>query len=130
MSQPAIRPTPNVLSARLTRQLDAAVRTIVERFAPEQIILFGSHAWGTPGPDSDVDLLVVKSTNDPWGLHRQIDAALWERDFPLDLLIYRSDAVRRRIAVGDLFLQDVIQNGKVLYDRAHKRSQRVARQSR
>ena len=35
------------------------VRRIVERFHPDRVILFGSHARGTAGPDSDVDLLVV-----------------------------------------------------------------------
>jgi len=35
------------------------VRRIVEHFHPQKIILFGSHARGTAGPDSDVDLLVV-----------------------------------------------------------------------
>ncbi|MBH0185089.1 MAG: nucleotidyltransferase domain-containing protein, partial [Nitrospira sp.] len=35
------------------------VRRIVERFHPERVILFGSHARGTAGPQSDVDLLVV-----------------------------------------------------------------------
>ena len=35
------------------------VRRIVERFDPEKIILFGSHARGDATPDSDVDLLVV-----------------------------------------------------------------------
>lgn len=35
------------------------VRRIVSRFHPDRIILFGSHARGTAGPDSDVDLLVV-----------------------------------------------------------------------
>src|SRR5690349_9026849 len=35
------------------------VRRIVERFHPDRIVLFGSHARGTPGPYSDVDLLVV-----------------------------------------------------------------------
>ncbi len=37
------------------------VRRIVHRFRPERIILFGSHARGDAGPDSDVDLLVVMS---------------------------------------------------------------------
>ena len=32
---------------------------LVDEFQPEQIILFGSHAYGTPHPDSDVDILVV-----------------------------------------------------------------------
>jgi len=35
------------------------VRRIVAQFQPEKIILFGSYARGTAGPDSDVDLLVV-----------------------------------------------------------------------
>src|SRR5437588_11960478 len=34
-------------------------RQVAERFAPEKIILFGSHAYGTPHADSDVDILVV-----------------------------------------------------------------------
>ena len=38
-------------------------RHIAERFQPDKIILFGSYAYGTPTPDSDVDLLVVMPTN-------------------------------------------------------------------
>jgi predicted nucleotidyltransferase len=41
------------------KKIDAMVRRIVQRFDPEKVILFGSHARGTAGPDSDVDLLVV-----------------------------------------------------------------------
>ncbi|MEK7995668.1 MAG: nucleotidyltransferase domain-containing protein, partial [Planctomycetota bacterium] len=32
---------------------------IAEQFNPDRIVLFGSYAYGTPGPDSDVDLLVI-----------------------------------------------------------------------
>ena len=39
--------------------IDRMVKRIVKKFDPEQIILFGSHARGEAGPDSDVDLLVV-----------------------------------------------------------------------
>jgi hypothetical protein len=38
--------------------IETVVRQIVERFKPEQIILFGSYAYGRPAPGSDVDLLV------------------------------------------------------------------------
>ena len=41
--------------------IDDMVRRIVKQFNPARIILFGSHARGTAGPDSDVDLLVIKS---------------------------------------------------------------------
>jgi predicted nucleotidyltransferase len=36
------------------------LKILVEQFHPEQVILFGSYAYGQPTPDSDVDLLVVK----------------------------------------------------------------------
>src|SRR5438067_13220047 len=47
---------PNLVPMRAIRQY---ARQIVERFHPHRIILFGSYAYGTPTPDSDVDLLVV-----------------------------------------------------------------------
>ena len=44
----------------VTRQeIQAKCDDIVRKFAPLQIILFGSYAYGTPTEDSDVDLLVV-----------------------------------------------------------------------
>jgi len=47
------------MQASIERPLAQMVERIVKRFAPERIILFGSHAAGRAGPDSDVDLLVV-----------------------------------------------------------------------
>jgi len=46
--------------------LNEATRRLVAEFQPVQVWLFGSHAWGTPTEDSDVDLLViVKDTDEP-----------------------------------------------------------------
>ena len=42
------------------RQLSEIIRRIVKVAAPEKIILFGSAARGEMGPNSDVDLLVIK----------------------------------------------------------------------
>ncbi|MBI4769160.1 MAG: nucleotidyltransferase domain-containing protein [Chloroflexi bacterium] len=47
------------------RQLDQIIRRIVEAYAPDKIILYGSYAYGTPGPESDFDLLIVKETAEP-----------------------------------------------------------------
>ena len=38
------------------------MQRIVAGYAPEAIILFGSHAYGTPHEDSDIDLLIIKQT--------------------------------------------------------------------
>ena len=40
-------------------EIQATCDDIVREFAPLQVILFGSYAYGTPKEDSDVDLLVV-----------------------------------------------------------------------
>jgi len=40
-------------------QIQEMVERIVRQFTPDKIILFGSHARGCAGPDSDVDLLIV-----------------------------------------------------------------------
>ena len=53
--------------------LDDVVRRIVEVAAPEKIILFGSAARGELGPNSDIDLLVIKGGEyDPGRLAEQI----------------------------------------------------------
>ena len=44
------------------------VEKIKMQYQPEKIILFGSYAWGNPTKDSDIDLLIVKKTNQK---HRQ-----------------------------------------------------------
>jgi|AntRauTorckE6833_2_1112554.scaffolds.fasta_scaffold42816_1 predicted nucleotidyltransferase len=44
-------------------QLRPYLQILLEQFHPEEVILFGSHAYGQPTPDSDVDLLIVKPIN-------------------------------------------------------------------
>ena len=44
--------------------LQTATQRLVTEFQPDQIWLYGSHAWGNPHDDSDVDLLVVVPQSD------------------------------------------------------------------
>ena len=41
------------------RVIRSFARQVGKRFRPERIVLFGSHAYGRPHGDSDVDILVV-----------------------------------------------------------------------
>ncbi|HLG20737.1 MAG TPA: nucleotidyltransferase domain-containing protein [Bdellovibrionota bacterium] len=54
-----VQKTEIIWDAALRQKVQRMVDRIVERFHPERVILFGSHARGTAGPDSGVDLLVV-----------------------------------------------------------------------
>jgi predicted nucleotidyltransferase len=99
------------------RAIRAVVQQIAEKFQPEKIILFGSYAYGQPRPESDVDLLVVMET--PLRLRQQrleISRALSPRPFPLDIVVRTPKELEERVALGDLFLREIIDQGKVLYE--------------
>ena len=69
--------------------LDEISRRIAADLHPEQIILFGSHAWGTPTEDSDVDLLIILSASDEPPHRRAVRAhrALRGLTVPCDILV-------------------------------------------
>jgi len=90
-------------------------KKIAKEFHPEKIILFGSWAWGNPGPDSDVDLFIIKSTEDTRKTAREIDGWLFPRPFPLDLVVYTSEQVEKRKNSGDFFINDILDKGTLLY---------------
>jgi len=99
--------------------IDDAIKTIVERFRPAKIILFGSHARGPVGPDSDVDLLVVMDVE---GSKRrqavEIDLALSNRTFPLDLILVTPEEFEKYRDVVGHILYPAVREGKVLYGAA------------
>lgn len=101
------------------QKIQEIVQKIVKEYKPEKIILFGSWAWGEPGPDSDVDLFVVKETKEQ-SLKRieALDKIFSRREFPMDFLVYTPQQIKKRLEIGDFFVQEIINNGKILYDRS------------
>ena len=92
---------------------------LAKEFRPRKIILFGSHARGQAREYSDVDLLVVL----PFRVRpaqKSADIQMRLRPtFPLDLLVRTPSQVRRRLAQGDSFLREVMENGQVLHEAPH-----------
>jgi predicted nucleotidyltransferase len=95
-------------------------RRVAERFRPDRIILFGSHAYGRPHADSDVDLLVVMPARNALDQAVRIRLAV-DYNFPLDLLVCTPVALADRLAEGDSFLGEVVRRGRVLYEKGHRR---------
>jgi predicted nucleotidyltransferase len=93
------------------------VDRIVERFHPQKVILFGSHAYGRPLPDSDVDLLVVMPAKNEVSQSIRIRLAL-SAPFPMDLLVRTPENLAKRLAWSDWFLREIVENGVVLHDTA------------
>ena len=103
------------------RTIRAIAQHIAKRFNPEKIILFGSHAYGKPTAWSDVDLLVVMDT--PKGeleTSLEIRKSLPLLTFGLDIVVRSDQVIEKRKKLGDWFLIDVTEKGKVLYERTNQ----------
>jgi predicted nucleotidyltransferase len=105
-----------------SREVPEIIQDILEKllvgYAPQQVILFGSYAYGNPRPDSDIDLLIVKETSerfiDRWVTVRRLLSDS-KRMVPLETLVLTPQEVSERLAIGDQFLAEIMDKGKVLY---------------
>jgi predicted nucleotidyltransferase len=94
-------------------------REVAERFAPERILLFGSHAYGHPHAASDVDILVIMPARNQLDQAFKIHWAI-QPPFPLQLLVRTPRNIEWGLKEGDLFLTEIISKGKVLYEARDK----------
>ena len=98
--------------------LRGAAHRIAQVLRPEKIILFGSHAYGTPTPDSDVDLLVImETTASRKERYLAVSRLLRPRLFPVDILVKTPDEIRRALNRGDFFIREILTRGRILYER-------------
>lgn len=94
------------------------VERIAERFDPLRIVLFGSHARGEPGPDSDIDLLVVFAhVEDKHSLAVKMRLALADLPPPVDLIPTDPDEIARRGDLVGTVLGPALREGVVVYER-------------
>src|SRR5207253_3185408 len=89
-------------------------RQVAERFQPDKIILFGSHAYGTPHAESDVDILVVMPARN------QLDQAFKIRlavatPFSMDLIVRTPKKLQAWLDERESFHSEIVRKGKILY---------------
>lgn len=94
-------------------------RRIAEEFKPEKIILFGSYAYGKPTMESDVDLLVVMEFEGGHFFQAHKITQRLSLALPLDLLVYTPQQLQYRLEIGDRFIREIVEQGKVMYEASH-----------
>lgn len=100
--------------------LKAVVQRIKSAYQPEKIILYGSYAYGNPDEGSDIDLLVIKDTDE-----RPIDRRVTVRrlisdlrhGYPFSSIVITPGEINKRLEIGDQFFQEILSKGRVLYGR-------------
>ncbi|MGH9833613.1 MAG: nucleotidyltransferase domain-containing protein [Blastocatellia bacterium] len=97
-------------------------RQIASEFNPEKIILFGPQAYGKPTAESDIDLLVVMPhEGSPFRQAGEILKRLqvW---MPVDLIVRSAEEIEHRLKIGDRFMREILERGKVMYEPADRRN--------
>jgi len=103
-------------SQSVQRDIRKMVRRIVRQFHPERVILFGSHARGDAGPDSDVDLLVVMPVpGSKREKQMEIQAVLRGVPVPVDVIVSTPEEFGWRQEIAGTIEYPAVREGKVLY---------------
>ena len=100
---------------------------ILKRLEPlnlNQVILFGSYAYGTPHRDSDIDLYVV--TNDEYipqnfdekmNLKLSVSKAIkdLQKIIPIDIITHTKKMHEKFVEINSSFSREILQNGVKIY---------------
>ena len=106
------------MAITITGEIQSLVQSITSTVPTRKIILFGSHAAGNAGADSDIDLCVL--TDDARRtieILREIRKAIYHvTDHPVDVLVYKSDEFYDRASLSTTFESSILQNGMSVYE--------------
>ena len=112
-------------TAQARQDLEKLLSKLIADYAPQQVILFGSHAYGEPDQHSDLDLLIVKETaRTPFQRRVEVGRIVQDRSrrTPIQALVITPKELEERTGKGDPFLLEVMEKGEVLYDAGRVRS--------
>ena len=101
---------------RFNKELQNIVNQLIKLYKPEKIILFGSLAAGKINEGTDIDIFIIKSDVPELGVDRirQLDALI-KYSLATDFIVYRPDELEQRLKIGDPFVKNILEEGKVLY---------------
>jgi len=89
----------------------------LKKYRPEKVVLFGSYAWGKPKKDSDIDILISKKTGgNPYKRIPEARSYLHNINKAFDILVMEPEEVEKRLKLGDFFIEEIVEKGKVLYE--------------
>jgi len=106
----------------MTAVPEPLIRSIVDVYAPRRILLFGSHARGDAGPDSDLDLVAVLDDDvGPEALHRRrCHEARKGYTGSVDIIPCREGVLRERARAIGSFAHTIMREGVVVYERPRR----------
>ena len=94
------------------------VSNIAANIDPDKIYLFGSYATGQANEDSDIDLLIVKDSDEPKYVRNiEVQRLLIGSKLPVDVVVYTNDEFENERKKSYSFLNSAIQGAQLMYER-------------
>ena len=93
------------------------IMRLLKVYHPERVILFGSYARGSNDPYSDLDLVIIKQTRKRFLNRLKEVIQIINPRFSVDILVYTPEEFRRMVRSGNPFIQSVVREGKILYEK-------------
>lgn len=102
-------------------ELEEIKQLLIIKYKAQKVVLFGSHAWGKPKKDSDFDLFIIKEVDKPRPAREQeiyqlLGRFMPDRNLSVDVIVHTPKETAKRLSLGDPFVTEVLQRGKVLYE--------------
>ena len=106
----------NTAEERLKRELNRCVTILIEKYKPERILIFGSLASGEVKEDSDIDMIVIKSTSKPFLKRIEEVLRILKPQEAFDILVYTPEEFRRLSETRLFFKKEILPKAKEIYN--------------
>ena len=105
------------MTKKQQKELNKIIKTIVKKYEPEKIILFGSYLSKRQKASSDVDLAVIKRTQRRFPERLRVVSSLIKSPLGTDILIYTPEEWKKSLQAGDYFIKEILETGRLVYEK-------------
>ncbi|GAB6056899.1 nucleotidyltransferase domain-containing protein [Desulfonatronum parangueonense] len=102
----------------LDHELSRCLDVLIAKGNPKKVILFGTMAKGGVNEWSDIDLVVVEETKLPFYQRLRKIRGMLRPQVGMDIVVYTPEEFEKMSSERAFVKDEVIQNGKVLYERS------------